>query len=116
MLNELFIQGKVHILVEMDETSFFDSLGFGALVAARRKAQAFNGSLGIVCTNERILQALPDHRAGPRLHDHSDSPGTDARRAVARLADVHRYEPSRTLPSPGQTAPVRAGAHRILTA
>ncbi len=56
VLNELLIQGKVHILVEMDETSFFDSLGFGALVGARRKAQAFNGSLGIVCSNERILR------------------------------------------------------------
>ncbi|MCW2834546.1 MAG: anti-sigma-factor antagonist [Nocardioides sp.] len=56
VLNELLIQGQVHILIEMDETSFFDSLGFGALVGARRKAQAFNGSLGIVCSNERILR------------------------------------------------------------
>jgi anti-sigma B factor antagonist len=31
-------------------------LGFGALVGARRKAQAFNGSLGIVCSNKRILR------------------------------------------------------------
>ena len=56
VLNELLIQGQVHLLVDMDETSFFDSLGFGALVGARRKAQAFNGSLGIVCSNERILR------------------------------------------------------------
>lgn len=55
VLVELFIQGRVNVLVELDETTFFDSLGFGALVAARRKAQVFNGSLGIVCTNARML-------------------------------------------------------------
>ncbi len=56
VLNELLIQGRAHLLVDLDETSFFDSLGFGALVGARRRAQAFNGSLGIVCSNERILR------------------------------------------------------------
>lgn len=54
-LVELFIQGKVHVLVDLDQATFFDSLGFGALVAARRKAQVFNGSLGIVCSNARML-------------------------------------------------------------
>ena len=56
VLNELLIQGRVHVLVDLDETTFFDSLGFGALVGARRKAQAFNGSLGIVCSNQRVLR------------------------------------------------------------
>ena len=55
VLVELFIQGRVHVLVDLDETTFFDSLGFGALVAARRKAQVFNGSLGIVCSNPRMI-------------------------------------------------------------
>ena len=55
-LNELIIQGRVHVLVDLDDTSFLDSLGVGALIAARRKAQAFNGSLGIVCSSQRILK------------------------------------------------------------
>ena len=55
VLVELFIQGRVNVLVDLDETTFFDSMGFGALVAARRKAQVFNGSLGIVCSNARML-------------------------------------------------------------
>lgn len=54
VLVELFIQGRVHVLVDLDDTTFFDSLGFGALVAARRKAHVFNGSLGIVCSNARL--------------------------------------------------------------
>ncbi|CAA9391379.1 MAG: hypothetical protein AVDCRST_MAG60-1555 [uncultured Nocardioides sp.] len=56
VLNELLIEGRVNLLVDLDETTFFDSLGFGALVGARRKAQAFNGSLGIVCSNSRLLR------------------------------------------------------------
>ncbi len=54
-LIEHFIQGRVHVLVDLDDTTFFDSMGFGALIAARRKAQVFKGSLGIVCSNPRLL-------------------------------------------------------------
>lgn len=56
VLNELLIQGHVHVLVDLDDTEFIDSLGFGALVGARRKAHTFKGSLGIVCSAERILR------------------------------------------------------------
>ena len=55
LLNELLIQGRVHLLVDFDDTTFLDSLGVGALVGARRKAQAFNGSVGIVCSSTRLL-------------------------------------------------------------
>lgn len=56
VLNELIIQGHVHVLVDLDATTFIDSLGFGALVGARRKIHTFKGSLGIVCSTERILR------------------------------------------------------------
>jgi anti-sigma B factor antagonist len=55
-LNELIIQGRVHVLVDFDETTFIDSLAVGALIGARRKAQAFNGSVGVVCNRERLLK------------------------------------------------------------
>lgn len=56
VLVELIIQGHVHLLVDLDDTEFIDSLGFGALVAARRKAQTFKGTVGIVCSSARILR------------------------------------------------------------
>ncbi|QBX55028.1 anti-sigma factor antagonist [Nocardioides seonyuensis] len=56
VLRELIIRGHAHVLVDMDDIDFIDSLGFGVLVAARRKARAFNGSLGIVCSAERVLR------------------------------------------------------------
>ena len=54
-LTELIIQGHVHLLIDLDEITFIDSLGFGALVAVRRKVHALKGSLGIVCSNARLL-------------------------------------------------------------
>lgn len=56
LLNELLIEGRVHVLVDFDDTDFLDSLAVGALIGARRKAQAFNGSLGIVCSRDRLLR------------------------------------------------------------
>lgn len=56
VLTELIIQGHVHVLVDLDATKFIDSLGFGALVGARRKAHALRGSFGIVCSSERVLR------------------------------------------------------------
>ena len=55
-LLELIIDGHVHLLIDLDQTEFIDSLGFGALVAARRRARTFNGTVGIVCSTERVLR------------------------------------------------------------
>jgi anti-sigma B factor antagonist len=56
VLLELIIQGHVHLLIDLDRVDFIDSLGFGALVAARRKARTFKGTVGIICTNGRVLR------------------------------------------------------------
>lgn len=97
VLAELIIRGHADVLVDLDGTDFIDSLGFGVLVAARKKARAFNGSLGIVCSAERILRlfkvtaldrvftitssvaeqpALPESRR--RAADASSDPSSDA--------------------------------------
>ncbi len=57
-LNELLIQGRVHLLVDFDDTTFLDSLAVGALIGARRKARAVNGSVGIVCNRERLRKLV----------------------------------------------------------
>ena len=56
VLLELIIQGHVHLIIDLDQIDFIDSLGFGALVAARRKARTFKGTVGIVCSAERVLR------------------------------------------------------------
>ena len=55
-INELVVAGKVDIIVDLDETTFLDSTGLGALIGARRKTHAFMGSFAIVCTQERMLK------------------------------------------------------------
>ncbi len=85
VLNEHLIQGRVHVLVDLDETTFFDSLGFGVLVGVRRKAQAFNGSLGIVCSNDRMLR-LFEITALDRVFTISRTPQGQPSRAVKKGA------------------------------
>jgi anti-sigma B factor antagonist len=55
-INELVVGGNVDIIVDLDETTFLDSTGLGALIGARRKTHAFMGSFAIVCTQERMLK------------------------------------------------------------
>jgi anti-sigma B factor antagonist len=56
VINELVVAGNVDIIVDLDETTFLDSTGLGALIGARRKTHAFMGSFAIVCTQERLLK------------------------------------------------------------
>lgn len=55
-INDLVVAGHVDIVVDLDETTFLDSTGLGALIGARRKTHAFKGSFSIVCSNERMLR------------------------------------------------------------
>jgi anti-sigma B factor antagonist len=55
-INDLVVAGNVDIIVDLDETTFLDSTGLGALIGARRKTHAFMGSFAIVCNQERMLK------------------------------------------------------------
>ena len=56
VINDLVVAGHVHLVVDLDETTFLDSTGLGALIGARRMTHAFRGSFSLVCSNERILR------------------------------------------------------------
>lgn len=55
-LDDLVMESKVHLVVDLTPVTFLDSTGLGALIGARRKVYPFRGSLAIVCDNERILK------------------------------------------------------------
>jgi anti-sigma B factor antagonist len=55
-INELVVNGHVDIVVDLNETTFLDSTGLGALIGARRQTHAFKGSFAVVCVHERILK------------------------------------------------------------
>jgi anti-sigma B factor antagonist len=56
VISELVIAGNVDIVLDLEETTFLDSTGLGALIGARRKTHAFRGSFSLVCTQERLLK------------------------------------------------------------
>ncbi|MBT2206805.1 MULTISPECIES: STAS domain-containing protein [Actinomadura] len=55
-LIDLVNKGKFHLLVDMEKVEFLDSTGLGVLVGGLKRVRAHDGSLELVCTQERILK------------------------------------------------------------
>jgi anti-sigma B factor antagonist len=55
-LIDLVSQGHQHIVVDMERVEFLDSTGLGVLVGGLKRVRAQDGSLRLVCTQERILK------------------------------------------------------------
>ena len=55
-LNGLVAAGHHHLIVDMQGVEFLDSTGLGVLVGGLKRVRAHDGSLRLVCTQERILK------------------------------------------------------------
>src|SRR5512142_1662245 len=55
-LIDLVAAGNYHIVVDMTKVEFLDSTGLGVLVGGLKRVRAHDGSLRLVCTQERILK------------------------------------------------------------
>jgi len=55
-LIDLVSAGSYHIVVDMENVEFLDSTGLGVLVGGLKRVRAHDGSLRLVCTQERILK------------------------------------------------------------
>jgi anti-sigma B factor antagonist len=55
-LIELVEGGRQHIVVDMEQVEFLDSTGLGVLVGGLKRVRAQDGSLRLVCAQERILK------------------------------------------------------------
>jgi len=55
-LVDLVNAGRYHIVVDMEGVEFLDSTGLGVLVGGLKRVRAHDGSLRLVCTQERILK------------------------------------------------------------
>lgn len=55
-LIDLVTSGQYHLIVDMEGVEFLDSTGLGVLVGGLKRVRAHEGSLRLVCAQERILK------------------------------------------------------------
>ena len=55
-LIDLVSSGQYDLVVDMEGVEFLDSTGLGVLVGGLKRVRAHEGSLRLVCTQERILK------------------------------------------------------------
>ena len=56
LLIDLVSQGSYQLIVNLDKVGFLDSSGLGVLVGGLKRVRAHDGSLDLVCTQQRILK------------------------------------------------------------
>ena len=57
-LIELVSEGSYDVVVNLEGVDFLDSTGLGVLVGALKRVKAHDGSLALVCTQDKILKIL----------------------------------------------------------
>ena len=55
-LIELVSEGSYHIVVNLEKVDFLDSTGLGVLVGGLKRVRNHEGTLQLVCTQEKILK------------------------------------------------------------
>lgn len=55
-LIELVSDGTYDVIVNLEGVDFLDSTGLGVLVGALKRVKAHDGSLALVCTQDKILK------------------------------------------------------------
>jgi len=55
-ITELVGDGVYHLIIDMEGVEFLDSTGLGVLVGGLKKVRAHDGSLQLICTQERLLK------------------------------------------------------------
>jgi anti-sigma B factor antagonist len=55
-LIELVNEGSYHLIVDLEKVDFLDSTGLGVLVGGLKRVRNHEGSLELVCTQEKILK------------------------------------------------------------
>jgi anti-sigma B factor antagonist len=55
-ITELVGQECYHLVIDMEKVDFLDSTGLGVLVGGLKKVRSHDGSMQLVCTQERLLK------------------------------------------------------------
>ena len=55
-ITELVAAGTYHLIIDMEAVEFLDSTGLGVLVGGLKKVRANDGSLHLICNQDRLLK------------------------------------------------------------
>ncbi len=55
-ITELVGDGHYDLIIDMEKVDFLDSTGLGVLVGGLKKVRAHNGSIELICNQERLLK------------------------------------------------------------
>ena len=55
-ITELVSEGHYALVVDMEGVDFLDSTGLGVLVGGLKKVRSHDGSMRLICTQERLLK------------------------------------------------------------
>ena len=55
-ITELVADGVYSIVIDMEAVEFLDSTGLGVLVGGLKKVRAHDGSMRLICNQERLLK------------------------------------------------------------
>ena len=55
-ISELVAAGNHRLVIDMEKVDFLDSTGLGVLVGGLKKVRAHDGSMELVCSQDRLLK------------------------------------------------------------
>jgi len=55
-ISELVADGNYDLVIDLENVDFLDSTGLGVLVGGLKKLRAHDGSMQLVCTQDRLLK------------------------------------------------------------
>ena len=57
-LSGLVAGGRTHLVLDLHQLDFMDSVGLGAIVDGLKRVRATGGTMQLVCTDEAILRVI----------------------------------------------------------
>jgi anti-sigma B factor antagonist len=55
-ITELVSDGQYHLVIDMEKVDFLDSTGLGVLVGGLKKVRTHDGSMELICSQDRLLK------------------------------------------------------------
>ena len=55
-ITELVANGDYNLVIDMEKVDFLDSTGLGVIVGGLKKVRAHDGSMRLICNQERLLK------------------------------------------------------------